>query len=192
MRYPKEQKEETRRKILEAAGRLFREHGYDGVGVDAIMAEVGLTAGGFYSHFPSKEALFTEVLANAYNARDDSLQASSKDLDNTQFLQNLILGYLSRTHRSMKAEGCIFAALTTDVVRGSEETRANYEGRLRQFLSLIETKLPATETPEHDRAIAVLVQLIGGLLISRAVKDEKLSNEILKACRQAALALSNK
>ncbi|HNH84664.1 MAG TPA: helix-turn-helix domain-containing protein, partial [Acidobacteriota bacterium] len=69
MRYPANRKEESRQKILQAAARLFREHGYNGVGVDAVMAEAGLTPGGFYAHFPSKEALFAEALASSFKAR---------------------------------------------------------------------------------------------------------------------------
>jgi TetR/AcrR family transcriptional regulator, transcriptional repressor for nem operon len=191
MRYSKDHKKETRRKILQAASRLFREKGFDGIGVDAIMNEVGLTAGGFYSHFDSKEALFAEALGNAYDSRSKSLQASLKSKDRAELLQNLIYGYLSRTHRDMTAEGCIFPTLTTDVIRGSDETRASYEKRLRKFISSIETQLPESDAPEKERAIAILVQLIGGVMLARAVKDEKLSSDILKACRQAAIKISD-
>jgi TetR/AcrR family transcriptional regulator, transcriptional repressor for nem operon len=187
MRYAKDHKEETRRKILEVASRLFREKGYDGVGVDAIMSEAGLTAGGFYSHFASKDALFAEALGNAYDSRNQSLQASLKSKGDTDYLQNLIYGYLSRTHRDMTAEGCIFPTLTTDVMRGSNETRTSYEKRLQKFISTIETQLPESKTPEKERAIAILVQLIGGVMLARAVNDEQLSSDILKACRQAAI-----
>jgi TetR/AcrR family transcriptional repressor of nem operon len=189
MRYSKEHKEETRKKILEAASRLFRKKGYDGIGVDAIMNEVGLTAGGFYSHFDSKEALFAEALGDAFDSRSKSLQANLKSEGGVDPLQNLIYGYLSRTHRDMTAEGCIFPTLTTDVFRGSDETRARYEKRLQKFISTIETQLPEGNSPEKERAIAILVQLIGGVMIARAVKDEKLSGDILKACRQAAMKI---
>lgn len=180
--------------ILEAASRLFRERGYDGVGVDAIMAEVGLTAGGFYAHFPSKKALFAESLTNAYEARNETLSAQASFSEDTQYLQNLIFSYLSRTHRNMTSEGCIFPALTADVGRGDDETRESYEARLNEFLSTIEAQLPNAGAPPdqgtRERAIGVLVQMIGGILIARAVKDEKLSTDILKACRQAAMKLS--
>jgi TetR/AcrR family transcriptional repressor of nem operon len=192
MRYAQAHKAETRKKILDAASRLFRERGYEGVGVDAIMGEVGLTAGGFYSHFRSKEALFAEALGNAYDVRNKSLQASLQSKDDRDDLQNLIYSYLSRTHRDMKSEGCIFPALTTDVVRGSDKTRASYEKRLKQFISSIENQLSEGSSSERERAISVLVQLIGGVLLSRAVKDETLSLEILKACRQSAMKLAEK
>jgi TetR/AcrR family transcriptional regulator, transcriptional repressor for nem operon len=187
MRYAKDHKAATRKKILEVASRLFREKGYDGIGVDAIMNEAGLTAGGFYSHFASKEALFAESIGNAYDSRNQSLQESLKSKGDSDYLQNLIYGYLSRSHRDMTAEGCIFPTLTTDVMRGSSETRASYEKRLQKFIQTIETELPEGKTPERERAITILVQLIGGVMLARAVSDEKLSVDILKVCRQAAM-----
>jgi AcrR family transcriptional regulator len=190
MRYAKEHKAETKRKILEAAGRLFREHGYDGVGVDTIMAEVGLTAGGFYSHFKSKKSLFAEAMAHSYDTRSAKLNAQLKGTGGSSYLQNLIYAYLSRTHRDSINEGCMFAALTTDVIRGSDETRKQYEKRLQKFISTIQAELPEDHATEKERALGILVQLIGGLMLSRAIQDEKLSTDILKACRQAALKLS--
>src|SRR5688572_33446925 len=101
MRYPSQHKAETREKILKAAARLFRESGYDGVGVDAIMNEVGLTAGGFYSHFSSKEALFSEAMASAL-APGKTLRATkssaSSAVQAADPLLYLIKGYLSRAH----------------------------------------------------------------------------------------------
>src|SRR5207253_4654481 len=131
-----------------------------------------------------------EALGNAYDERNQSLQTSLKNTDNAYDLQNLIYGYLSRTHRDMTADGCIFPTLTTDVMRASSETRASYENRLQKFISSIETRLPESETPERERAIAVLVQLIGGVMLARAVNDPQLSSDILKACRKAAIKVS--
>jgi TetR/AcrR family transcriptional repressor of nem operon len=196
MRYSKEHKEETRKKIVEAASRLFREKGYDGVGVDAIMSEVGLTAGGFYAHFPSKEALFSESIAKVMQSRSNLLQATPKSeamqkepksAGEPEWLKNLIFSYLSRTHREMLADGCPLPTLTTDVIRGSKETRSNYEKQVIKFFERIQKRMPQGETPERERAMAVLAQCVGGLMLARAVTDEKLSNQILKACRQAAM-----
>ncbi|MEW6128520.1 MAG: TetR/AcrR family transcriptional regulator [Acidobacteriota bacterium] len=191
MRYAKGHREATRKKILAAASRMFREHGYDGVGVDAIMAEVGLTAGGFYSHFDSKEALFAESLVAAFDQRSHQLKTQVQVADDSNILTNLIYGYLSRTHRDMTGEGCVFPSLTADVVRGSQTTRKHYEKRLKQFQSTIGKYLAKSDTLTNEKAIAILVQLIGGVMLARAVDDEKFSNDILKACRQAALNIAN-
>src|ERR1041385_8508120 len=116
MRYPKEHKAETRKRILSAAARLFRERGYDGAGVDAIMNEVGLTAGGFYSHFASKEALFAEALGTALAEG----KTRSAALAGMNPLEAMIKSYLSRAHRDGIATGCPLPALTPDVARSSE------------------------------------------------------------------------
>src|SRR5262249_39335821 len=166
------------------------EHGYDGVGVDAVMAEIGLTAGGFYAHFQSKEALFAEAIVTAFRNRSNSLRSSDNNQDETEWVKNLIYGYLSRTHRDMIADGCPLPSITPDVIRGSEQIRENYEKSLRQFASAVIAHLEPGETSEHERALAIISQCIGGLMLARAVKDEELSNQLLRASRHAALKIS--
>jgi len=193
VRYPKEQKSETRRRILNAAARLFRESGYDGVGVDAIMSEVGLTAGGFYSHFPSKEALFSEAMALALSpagtlrAKTGSRASTSGEPDP---LVNLIKGYLSRNHRDAVADGCPLPTLSADVARKSDATRERFEDQFLMFVKQIEMLMPDGSETATDQALSLLAQCVGGLLLSRAVKDRKLSDRILKSCRDAALKTS--
>ena len=189
MRYPKEQKAETRRRILNAAARLFRESGYDGVGVDAIMSEAGLTAGGFYSHFSSKEALFAEAMATAVDPGKALRMAKNMALGAADPLGALIKGYLSRTHRDSVADGCPLPALTTDVARKSEATRESYERQFLRFLNEIEGLFPESSGPARERALAIVAQCVGGLMLSRAVKNEKLSDQILKSSRLAAIAI---
>ena len=189
MRYPAEQKAETRGKILNAAARLFRESGYDGVGVDAIMSEAGLTAGGFYSHFSSKEALFAEAMATAVDPGKALRMAKNMTLDAADPLGALIKGYLSRTHRDSVADGCPLPALTTDVARKSEATRESYERQFLRFLNEIEALFPESSGPARERALAIVAQCVGGLMLSRAVKNEKLSDQILKSSRLAAIAI---
>lgn len=189
MRYPKEQKAETRGRILTAAARLFRESGYDGAGVDAIMSEAGLTAGGFYSHFSSKEALFAEAMATALDPGHTLRATKSSALAAADPLGALIKGYLSRTHRDTVAEGCPLPALTSDVARKSDATRESYERQFLRFLTEIEGLLPESSAPARERALAIVAQCVGGLMLSRAVKNEKLSDQILKSCRVAANAI---
>ncbi|MEW6210049.1 MAG: TetR/AcrR family transcriptional regulator [Acidobacteriota bacterium] len=187
MRYPKEHKAETRKKIVSAAARLFRQRGYEGVGVDAVMNELGLTAGGFYAHFPSKEALFAEAMATSLGGEKNP-RASSRRASTDDSLKDLIFSYLSRTHRDSVAEGCPLPALTTDVTRASSATREIYEQKLKSFLNSVESVLPTGAT--RDTAIAVIAQCVGGLMISRAVSDQEFSNRILKACRAAAMKIA--
>ncbi|HEY7545318.1 MAG TPA: TetR/AcrR family transcriptional regulator [Blastocatellia bacterium] len=179
---------ETRKKILSAAARLFRQRGYDGVGVDSVMNEVGLTAGGFYAHFPSKEALFAEAMASSLGGEKKLRAGKSRASISDDPLHNLIFSYLSRTHRDGVGEGCPLPALTTDVARASVSTREIYEQKLLSFIDGIEAVLPEGAT--SDTALAVVAQCVGGLMISRAVKDEELSSRILRACRAAAMKIS--
>jgi TetR/AcrR family transcriptional repressor of nem operon len=192
MRYAKEHKAETRQKILKAAARLFREFGYDGVGVDAIMTEAGLTAGGFYAHFPSKRALFDEALATALatgKAAETATAMKSAESDEVGRLRLMIKNYLSRQHRDQVADGCPLPALTPDAARGGEASRENYERQLLQYVNRLEALLSTGAAARQDRALALMAQCVGGLMLARAVKDERLSDRILKACRQAALKL---
>ena len=189
MRYPSEQKAETRRRIVKAAARLFREAGYDGVGVDAIMNEVGLTAGGFYSQFPSKEALFSEAMAAALAPGKTLRAANNSATAATDPLVALIKGYLSRAHRDAVADGCPLPTLTPDVARKSDATRESYEKQFLGFVNDIEALLPGGSAQERERALAVVAQCVGGLMLSRAVKDQKLSDQILKSCRDAAMKM---
>jgi len=187
VRYPKKQKAETRGRILEAAARLFRESGYDGAGVDAIMAEAGLTAGGFYSHFRSKEALFAEAMTTALEPQ----HLLSGTRPNHDPLVSLIKSYLSRTHRDMTGAGCPLPAVTSDVARQGDSTREAYERQFLKYVDEIETMLADHSGESRERALAIIAQCVGGLMLSRAVKDSKLSDQILRACRSAALEIGD-
>jgi TetR/AcrR family transcriptional repressor of nem operon len=189
VRYPKEQKAKTRVRILNAAARLFRESGYDGVGVDAIMNEAGLTAGGFYSHFSSKETLFAEAMATALDPGNTLRASKNSALAASDPLAALIRGYLSRTHRDTVAGGCPLPALTADVARKSDATRESYERDFLRYVNEIEALLTESSVPARERALAIVAQCVGGLMLSRAVKNEKLSDQILKSCRLAAMTI---
>lgn len=153
------------------------------------MNEAGLTAGGFYSHFSSKEALFAEAMATALDPGHALRATKSSSLGAVDPLGALIKGYLSRTHRDTVADGCPLPAITSDVARKSEATRASYERQFLRFLDEIEGLLPESSASTRERALAIVAQCVGGLMLSRAVKNEKLSDHILKSCRQAALAI---
>lgn len=170
---------------------MFRERGYEGVGVDSIMNEAGLTAGGFYAHFDSKEALFAEAIETALAEGRSARDGQSSALAGMDPLQALIKGYLSRMHRDQPAAGCPLPSLTPDVARSGEATRESYEQQFLRYLAAIEAILPEGTKHKRETALGIAAQCIGGLMIARAVKDEKLSDQILKAGRQAATKLCN-
>ncbi|MGA7260866.1 MAG: helix-turn-helix domain-containing protein [Stellaceae bacterium] len=177
MRVSREQAAENRRRIVETASRMFRERGFDGVGVDAIMKGAGLTHGGFYGHFRSKEALAAEALARAL---ERGTQRQSRFTD----LGDLVSDYLSERHRANRADGCAVAALGPEMVRQGEGIRRGVTAHLREQLDRFSQLIKnGTAASRRNRAIATLAGIIGALVLARAVDDPALSDEILAAAR---------
>ncbi|MEW6736345.1 MAG: TetR/AcrR family transcriptional regulator [Acidobacteriota bacterium] len=192
MRYPTDHKEKTHRRILKAASRAFRENGYVGTGIDAVMKDAGLTPGGFYSHFDSKEALLAETIAVTVERTKELLLAGLEEHEGLDWLQEVVRRYLSRQHRDMAADGCPLPAFTSDISRCGDLAKESFENQFRSLLSEIEGKLPDNGISARDRAIATIALCIGGLMLARAVKDPTLSDQILMACRRMAVLKEEK
>jgi TetR/AcrR family transcriptional repressor of nem operon len=189
VRHRASNKEQSRQRILDVAGRLFRERGYNGVGIDAVMAEAGLTAGAFYFHFPSKEALFSEAISHALEARRSSLKETRADQPGAEGLKALIKGYLSRSHRDDVAGGCAFPSLAPDMSRASPAARVTFEEQISRFVAAVEEEMAGSNEERREQSIGIVAQLIGGIMLARAVPDKEFSDRILRACRRAALAI---
>src|SRR5882762_7450948 len=179
MRVSREKAAENRERIVETASRMFREHGFDGVGVDAIMNAAGLTHGGFYGHFGSKDDLAAEAVARA-------LERGVEKQSRYTNLSDLVSGYLSERHCADRANGCALGALGADIVRQSGSVRSvltDYvRGQLDCFMSLLRD---GTAASRRKRAIATLAGMVGALTLARAVDDPALSEEILAVARNA-------
>jgi TetR/AcrR family transcriptional repressor of nem operon len=174
MKVSREQVVEHKARILEAAGRLFRQRGFDHVTVAEIMKAAGLTHGGFYGHFPSKEALIAEAFAPAPpNPEPRKSAAAYAD------------SYLSAAHRDDLTTACAFSALGTEAARGSPELRASMAEQTRRQIERFTAEAPG-ETPRDKRraAIAAWSAMIGAMVLARIV-DKDLSDEILKEARAA-------
>ena len=178
MRVSREQAAANRERIVEAAARLFRECGFDGVGVDAIMKEAGLTHGGFYGHFGSKDDLAAEALTRAL-ARETEKLGGTTDLD--AFVQ----AYLSERHCADRGGGCALAALGADLAREGKGVRRVLTEHMGARLKWLEKLFRGPEARRRKRAIATLSGLIGALTLARAVDDPALSKDILAAAREA-------
>ena len=175
MRVTKEQMAEHRERILDAAGRLFRERGFDGVTVAEVMQAAGLTHGGFYGHFKSKADLIAQTLAHI---RPAGGAAAS--------LAEYAAAYLNRRHREDCAGGCPVAALGSDTIRQSPEARAAMTDGLRQQIERLTKIAPGKTAAEKRRAaIAGWSAMLGGLILARLSEDEELSEEVLAATRDA-------
>lgn len=179
MRVSREKAAENRERIVGIASRLFRERGFDGVGVDSIMRGAGLTHGGFYGHFGSKDDLAAEAVARAL---ERSLERQKRFTD----LGDLVSDYLSERHRADRANGCIIAALGADMVRQRRGVRQGLTAHLRAWLDRFAHLLrDGTAASRRKRAIATLAGIVGALTLARAVDDRALSKEILAAARDA-------
>jgi TetR/AcrR family transcriptional repressor of nem operon len=184
MKITKTQSLANRAHIVDTASELFRERGYDGVGVAELMATAGFTQGGFYKHFGSKADLMAEA---AENSLSQSL-SSTCDLDVAGFV-NL---YVSRDHRDGRGVGCTMAALCGDAARQSSELKATFAGGIENTLAALEEKyqgLDATEQDVRAKMIDLLAHAIGAVMLSRACPDDSpLADEILETCRTEILA----
>lgn len=178
MRVSRAEMAEHHTQIVEAASQLFREQGLDGVSVDAVMQQAGLTHGGFYRHFESKDALAAEALQRALE------QGAERQARHTS-LDEVVASYLSERHRADRAHGCAIAALGCDVARQGKGVRAALTAQVRTRIDHIAGLLRGRSAEgRRRRAIATLSGMVGALMLSRAVDDAALAKEILAAGRE--------
>jgi TetR/AcrR family transcriptional regulator, transcriptional repressor for nem operon len=187
MRYGKDQKQATRQRIIEAAGRRFKEDGIDGAGVAGVMSDAGLTNGAFYAHFASKEDLVANVLADQLRTQRQSVDAQSPDRAG---LEAFIRSYLSPQHRDQCADGCPSAALLDEIARRPAATRQVFTDELMGVIDDIAARLDATDV-EAARidALTVFGLMVGTLQLARALTDPDLSDQLLARGVETALKL---
>ncbi len=187
MKVSREQAAENHERIIEAAGRMFRERGFDGIGVAELMKSVGLTHGGFYGHFGSKGDLAAEVCERlATHAAERWGQVVERGgADPLKSLQGY---YLTARHRDDHANGCIYATLAADVARRDDpKLRGAFAGGVRAMLDVLRKIVPgASAKAKRKAAMVKLSTLVGAMILARAVDDEDLSDEILTAAREDA------
>ena len=182
-----ERKRESHDRIVEAASRLLREHGIEGAGVAEIMREAGLTHGGFYSHFDSREELVAEAVTHAANRSRSGLFARLDGRTGVEWLRAAFRRYLSRAHRDDPALGCPLTSFAGEVARRDEEVREAFEAELRRTAEHFRDQLHSADVRDPaGRALALIALCTGGLSLSRAVSDPALSDRILRACRDLA------
>jgi TetR/AcrR family transcriptional regulator, transcriptional repressor for nem operon len=187
MRYGKNQKQATRQRILEAAGRRFKQDGIDGAGVAALMSDAGLTNGAFYAHFASKEDLVANVLADQLLTQRQSVDAQPPDREG---LEAFVRSYLSPQHRDQCAEGCPSAALLDEIVRRPAATRQVFTDELMGVIDDIAARLDQADvSAARADALAVFGLMVGTLQLARALTDRDLSDQLLAHGVETALKL---
>ena len=181
MRVSREEAARNHERIVDAASQLFRERGFDGIGVADLMKAVGLTHGGFYGHFSSKEDLMAQACARA---AADSHEGWSRRVDSSPDdpLTPIARAYLSARHRDDPGAGCLLAALGSDVARQGPGVRSTITQAVRRALELLTELVPGNSAEKRRRkAIAAYASWIGAMIMARAVDDRALSQEILQA-----------
>jgi TetR/AcrR family transcriptional repressor of nem operon len=186
MRVSREQAAENRDRIIDVAGRLFRERGLDGIGVANLMKAAGLTHGGFYGNFESKEDLAVEACERVLARSSETWPAMAKDPEAP--LKGLLDWYLTARHRDRPGEGCIYAALASDIARqNSPALRRTFTAGLRPMIDTLVRIVPGrSRAARRQKAIACLSAMVGALILARAVDDTELSNQILAAARASS------
>jgi len=189
MRYGKDQKQATRQRIVEAAGRRFKQDGIDGAGVAAVMSDAGLTNGAFYGHFTSKEDLVANVLADQLRAQRQSLDSQPSDRAG---LEAFIRSYLSPQHRDQCADGCPSAALLDEIARRPAATRQVFTDELMAVIDDIAARLEPTDVEAaRTDALTLFGLMLGTLQLARALTDRNLSDQLLARGMETALKLLN-
>jgi TetR/AcrR family transcriptional regulator, transcriptional repressor for nem operon len=188
MKITKAQAQANRKHVVESASKLFRERGYDGVGVADLMAAAGFTHGGFYKQFRSKADLMAESAACGI-AQTAALTAS---VDALEFVRH----YLSREHRDTRSTGCTMAALGGDAVRQPEAVRATFADGIETLLAALNRKGTTSDGADprqaRARSLDILAHAVGAIVMSRACPDDSpLADEILAVCRNEILASLN-
>jgi TetR/AcrR family transcriptional regulator, transcriptional repressor for nem operon len=187
MRHSKAEKAKTHKHIVDIASKRFREEGLAGIGIADLMKEAGLTVGGFYKHFKSRDALVAEALSSALELWKRRVDAAASGGPPVTY-ESLVNDYLSETHRNHPGTGCPVGALAGDIARSDKRTRALVTPQIRDNIELLTALI--RDTNEKDRgaarshAVLTYCALVGAIGVARAVSDEQLSREILKTVAQ--------
>jgi TetR/AcrR family transcriptional repressor of nem operon len=182
MRVSRQQAALNRTRILTEAGRLFLERGLSGVGVDALAGAAGLTHGGLYGQFGSKEELAAQALAETF-------AGSAEKMNDIPSLRHYADAYLSAAHRDAPGDGCAIAALASEAPRQSGSVRRSFTDGVKAMIGRLAALLPEHDGHRRDEhALAATATLVGALVLARAVDDPALSDRLLAAAHHAVTA----
>ena len=182
-------KEKHHDRIVAIAATRVRERGLDGIGVADLMKEAGLTHGGFYRHFGSREDLIDEAFERALGEGTKRVASGPKASGKNRF-RTIVDGYLSSAHRNSPGSGCAVAALSSEAWRGGKRVRQAYTRQVKLYLALIEDMIDGRRRPAVRRdSMLALSALVGAVAMARSVDDEQLSLEILNCTAEALKSL---
>ena len=187
MRHSRTEKAKTHERIVAIAAKEFRERGLAGIGIADLMKEAGLTVGGFYKHFKSRDALVAEAVGSALEMWKDQIDAAAAGGPRVTY-KSLVDDYLSEAHRDHPGMGCLVGALAGDLARSDKRTRAVVTRKIRDNMELLAVLIRDTNKADKDtaRSCAVMAYcaMVGAISMARAVSDKELSREILQTVAQ--------
>ena len=193
MRYSKEHKQETHARIVKKASVRLREKGAHGIGVADLMKEAGLTHGGFYAHFDSREALVIEAFAYAMDRPTERWRKVAEQTPPDKRLATIVENYLTPLHRDDPGHGCAVPTLGAEIARESPKTRKAFAAKLEQMIDMMADQvLEVPRKGARKQAVAALATMMGTLVLSRIAGSGELSEEILAAGREAVLGRAAK
>lgn len=188
MRYSKEHKQETHARIVKKASVRLREKGAHGIGVADLMKEAGLTHGGFYAHFDSREALVIEAFAYAMDRSTERWRMVAEETPPEKRLATIVESYLTPVHRDDPGHGCAVPTLGAEIARESPKTRKAFAAKLEQMIDMMADQiLDVPRKAARKQAVAALATMMGTLVLSRIAGNGEFSDEILAAGREAVV-----
>src|SRR5882672_2785072 len=188
MRYSKEHKQETHARIVKKASVRLREKGAHGIGVADLMKEAGLTHGGFYAHFDSREALVIEAFGYAMERGTERWRKLAEQTPPDKRLAMIVNSYLTPVHRDDPGHGCAIPTLGAEIARESSKTRKAFAAKLEQMIDMVAEQIPdVPRKAARKQGMAVLATMIGTLVLSRIAGTGGFSDEVLASGREAVL-----
>jgi len=183
----RDQAEKNRQTVINVASQLFCEHGFDGIGLKDLMKAAGLTQGAFYKQFTSKDDLAAQASKRALESASRRWSAAA-DANPQNPLGEVIAFYLSMEHRAERMDGCPVVALGSDAARQGADVKASFEAGIREYLEMVGNWVGEAGGEEPGRkAMAIVSTMVGALLLSRTVNDERLSKRFLQAAAESVL-----
>ena len=184
MRYDTEHKQRTHAKIVREAAKAIRQQGPDTVGIASLMARLGLTQGGFYAHFKSKNVLVAEAITHIFDERYAAFQNFLNDVDPAEGLARYIDYYLSANHRDRRDRGCPVVALNSDLARMPAVAKKRFEAGMQHMTGSLADIMKKLNKPQpHALATSILSEMVGAMAIARTVSNTDLSEQILETAR---------
>ena len=188
MRYSKEHKLETRARIVKKASMRLREKGAHGIGVADLMKDAGLTHGGFYAHFDSREALVIEAFSDAMDRGTERWRKLAEQTPPEKRLATIVESYLNAVHRDDPARGCAVPTLAAEIARENPKTRKAFAAKLEQMIDTLAAQIPdVPRKAARRRAMATMATMMGTMVLARVAGSGEFSEEILGAGREAVL-----